>query len=178
MRNLEQQLSNYAAYHRDRRNIATHFVGIPLIVLAIVALLSRPALHWAGWALAPALPVAGVAAAYYLLLDRPLGLLMCAVLGVSLGLGAWAAAQSTTWWLALGVGGFVVGWVFQFVGHAWEGRKPAFADDLIGLVIGPLFVAAEAVFMLGLRAELRRRVDARAAALRGLFDRGAVAQDP
>ena len=25
----------YAAYHRDRRNIATHFVGIPLIVFAI-----------------------------------------------------------------------------------------------------------------------------------------------
>src|SRR3982751_2786976 len=25
----------YAAYHRDRRNIATHFVGIPLIVFAV-----------------------------------------------------------------------------------------------------------------------------------------------
>ena len=32
----------YAAYHRDRRNIATHFVGIPLIVFAVGALLARP----------------------------------------------------------------------------------------------------------------------------------------
>ena len=30
----------YASYHRDRRNIATHFVGIPLIVLAIGVLLA------------------------------------------------------------------------------------------------------------------------------------------
>ena len=27
-------MAQYAAYHRDRRNIATHFVGIPLIVIA------------------------------------------------------------------------------------------------------------------------------------------------
>jgi uncharacterized membrane protein YGL010W len=166
MRTLEQQLSNYASYHRDSRNIATHFVGIPLIVLALVALLSRPAVHWAGWALTPALPVVLASAFYYLRLDRPLGLVMCVLLGAALGFGAWAAAQATALWLALGIGGFVVGWVFQFVGHAWEGRKPAFADDLMGLVIGPLFVAAEAVFLLGLRGALREHVESRAAQLR------------
>ena len=166
MRTLEQQLSNYASYHRDSRNIATHFVGIPLIVLALVALLSRPAVHWAGWALTPALPVVLAAALYYLRLDRPLGLVMCVLLGAALGFGTWAAAQATALWLALGIGGFLVGWVFQFIGHAWEGRKPAFADDLMGLVIGPLFVAAEAVFLLGLRGALREHVEARAAQLR------------
>ena len=41
MRKLVDQLSQYAAYHRDRRNIATHFVGIPLIVFAIGVLLAR-----------------------------------------------------------------------------------------------------------------------------------------
>ena len=35
-------MAQYAAYHRDRRrNIATHFVGIPLIVFAVVTLLAR-----------------------------------------------------------------------------------------------------------------------------------------
>ncbi|HEY2608686.1 MAG TPA: Mpo1-like protein, partial [Paraburkholderia sp.] len=43
MSTLTQQLTQYAAYHRDRRNIATHFIGIPLIVLALAVLLSRPA---------------------------------------------------------------------------------------------------------------------------------------
>ena len=32
MRTAKELLSNYAEYHRDRRNIATHFVGIPMIV--------------------------------------------------------------------------------------------------------------------------------------------------
>ncbi|MEX5714490.1 Mpo1-like protein [Serratia ureilytica] len=29
MRSLEDQLAAYAAYHRDARNIVTHFIGIP-----------------------------------------------------------------------------------------------------------------------------------------------------
>jgi len=36
LRTLEENLTQYAAYHRDRRNIATHFAGIPMIVLAVV----------------------------------------------------------------------------------------------------------------------------------------------
>ena len=28
----------YARYHRDRRNIATHFVGVPMIVFAVQVL--------------------------------------------------------------------------------------------------------------------------------------------
>jgi uncharacterized membrane protein YGL010W len=44
----------------------------------------------------------------------------------------------------------VVGWVIQFVGHYYEGRKPAFVDDITGLIIGPLFVVAEAAFLMGM----------------------------
>ena len=42
MKNLVEHLSQYASYHRDPRNIATHFVGIPMIVVAVTVLLSRP----------------------------------------------------------------------------------------------------------------------------------------
>ena len=40
MTSIEQNLTQYAAYHRDRRNIATHFVGVPMIVFSIVLALS------------------------------------------------------------------------------------------------------------------------------------------
>ena len=40
MRSAQQLLAQYAAYHRDRRNIATHFVGVPLIVFAVGVLLA------------------------------------------------------------------------------------------------------------------------------------------
>ena len=166
MKTLEDQLANYASYHRDRRNIATHFVGIPLIVLAIVVLLSRPTFEVAGLALSPALVLTALCLAYYLLLDRFLAALMAVLYGLSLWFGAWAAALPAADWLAIGLVGFGVGWVIQFIGHFWEGRKPAFFDDVVGLLIGPLFVVAEALFLLGLLADLRQAIEARAGPVR------------
>ena len=136
MKTLEDHLSQYAAYHRDARNIATHLVGIPLIVFAVEVLLSRPALAVAaGVALSPALLLAVAIAVFYVRLDLRFGIAMAALLA----LGLWAA-QTVAWlptaqWLTIGVGAFVIGWIVQFVGHWFEGRKPAFVDDLIGLAI-------------------------------------------
>lgn len=163
-KNLVDYLSQYAAYHRDTRNIVTHFVGIPLIVLAVAVLLSRPG--WTAWSLAgvwlsPALLVASASTAFYLRLDRVFGVLMGVLLALCLWLGAVLAQQATMVWLSAGVGLFVVGWVIQFVGHYYEGRKPAFVDDVTGLIIGPLFVVAEAAFLLRMRTSLRRAIEAR-----------------
>lgn len=161
MKTLTDQLANYAAYHRDRRNIATHFFGIPLIVVAVAILLSRPAVPLGPVLASPALLAVVAVSAYYLLLDRPLGLLMTLLMLGAACIGAQVAGLETTLWLAWGGGLFVFGWVLQFIGHYWEGRKPAFVDDIIGLVIGPLFVVAEAAFLLGLRGGLRREIEAR-----------------
>ncbi len=165
MKTLTDQLAQYAAYHRDPRNIATHFVGIPMIVLAVQVLLSRPDWGVAGW-FTPALVASGLTAAYYLRLDARLGLLMALLLALGLWGGHWAAGQGSSAWLGTGLGLFVVGWVFQFVGHVFEGRKPAFVDDLMGLVIGPLFVVAEALFALGLQPALRAQIEARVGPVR------------
>ena len=166
MRTLTDQLSQYAAYHRDRRNIATHFVGIPLIVLAIAALLSRPAWPMLSGAflLTPAWVLFALATLYYLWLDVPLGIGMGIVSASSAAFGQWAASQATSIWLAIGIGMFVIGWVFQFVGHVrYEHRKPAFIDDIIGLLIGPLFILVELMFGLGLMRDLRDAIETRAA---------------
>ena len=167
MKTLTEQLATYAAYHRDRRNIATHFVGIPLIVIAIATLLSRPVFDLAGLSLSPAIAVVLALAPFYLRLDVPLGLATMAAYGLSLAFGAWLAAQPTATWLSAGIGLFVVGWVIQFVGHAWEGRKPAFVDDILQLAIGPLFVVAEAGFLLVLRKPLEEEIARRAGPVRG-----------
>ena len=164
MRTLIDQLSQYAAYHRDQRNVATHFVGIPMIVVGAVMLLSRPAWSGAlpdGIMLSPALVAVVVSTLYYLVLDRPFGAVMGGLLALALWAVQWAAAQGTPGWLGWGVGLFVLGWVIQFVGHVFEGRKPAFVDDIMGLVIGPLFLVAEAAFAAGLRREVQQQVEAR-----------------
>jgi uncharacterized membrane protein YGL010W len=162
MKTLTEQLAGYAAYHRDRRNIATHLVGVPMIVFAVVVLLSRPTLGTLGGApVTPALIAAVAAGLYYVVLDLGLGMLMSVVLAAMLAASAPLAAGSTATWLGWGAGLFVAGWIIQFVGHAWEGRKPAFLDDVVGLLIGPLFVAAEVLFLLGLRRTLREAIEAR-----------------
>jgi len=159
MRTLDDHLANYAAYHRDKRNIAIHSLGIPLIVLAVATMLSRPRLANDVFPLSAAPLLFGLATAFYLRLDLRFGLGMTAVSIVSVAFGAWAAAQSTTAWLVAGLGLFLFGWALQFIGHYWEGRKPAFVDDIMGLAIGPLFILAEAAFALGLRPEVQRYIE-------------------
>ncbi|UVJ43889.1 DUF962 domain-containing protein [Pseudomonas sp. LS1212] len=159
MKNLVQHLSRYAAYHRDPRNIATHFIGVPMIVVAVTVLLSRPGWSVAGAWLSPAALAAMASAWFYLRLDQRFGVLMAMLLGLCLWAGQVLAQQSTLVWLGAGVSLFVIGWVIQFVGHYYEGRKPAFVDDVTGLIVGPLFVVAELGFLMGMRLELKREIE-------------------
>ncbi len=155
------QLSKYAEYHRDRRNIATHLVGVPMIVFAVIVLLSRPGFEVAGLALTPAWIVLVLSGVYYLMLDAALGVTLTLIMAVMTWAAGQVAGMSTAIWLATGIGMFVAGWIIQFIGHYYEGRKPAFVDDIIGLMIGPLFVWAEIVFALGLKQALLKSIEAR-----------------
>ena len=163
MRSANELMVQYAAYHRDKRNIASHFIGIPLIVFSIGILLARPAFEVGGVVLTPIWIIWVVSTIWYLTLGNlALGLGVSVVNGVLIWLAAPLAAGSVASWLAWGIGSFVVGWVIQFIGHYYEGKKPAFVDDLLGLLTGPMFVTAEAMFALGwgksLLAQIEQRV--------------------
>ena len=84
------------------------------------------------------------------------------------------AAQTLAVWLATGISLFAVGWVIQLVGHYYEGRKPAFVDDLVGLIVGPLFVVAEWAFALGLRKEVQAAIEQRSGPVRRREGRAAA----
>ena len=146
MKNVTEHLTEYAGYHRDKRNIATHFVGIPMIVIALGSLFG--AIHpFVAWG------VFGVSAlAFYLRLDVRLGLAMVAFNGGA----TWLGLHFGLW---TGVSIFAAGWVLQFIGHWFEGKKPAFVDDLVGLLVGPLFIVTEAGFMLRLRKPLQQAIE-------------------
>jgi uncharacterized membrane protein YGL010W len=152
-----EQLTKYASYHREKRNIATHFIGVPMILFAVIILLSRPTVFSI---VSPALIASTIACLYYLKLDVRLGIVMTLFILLCLFVAKLLSGLPTVQWLGWGVGIFVVGWVVQFIGHFYEGKKPAFVDDVMGLIIGPLFVATEASFMLGLRDDLRAPIEA------------------
>jgi len=162
MRSLEENLTQYAAYHRDRRNIATHFIGVPMIVFAIILALATVHLPLGPIPLSLAALVAIASCAYYFRLDPGFGLAMAGVLFAFCAAASEMTArlgnvESLAWALGL----FVAGWALQFLGHRFEGMKPAFFDDVRQLLIGPLFVCAEAFFLVGARPALRRHIEER-----------------
>jgi uncharacterized membrane protein YGL010W len=156
----------YAQYHRDRRNIATHLLGVPLIFMAIGIMLTQPQWVVAERVITPAWLVWGLTSLWYL--SRGNFLLGLATVGVNGALIALAhvlapmAGQVGLQGWQLGLAVFVIGWIIQFVGHYWEGRKPAFVDDIVGLLVGPMFVVGEVLMALGLLGQMRMAIDRQA----------------
>ena len=162
MKSLADNLTQYAAYHRDRRNIATHFAGIPMIVFAGILALQAVWIPLGPVALTLAAVASLVACLYYFRLDWAFGIAMAVVLfAMCAGASEIAARLSPGALFALAGALFTGGWALQFLGHRYEGMKPAFYDDVMQLATGPLFVCAEVFFMLGAKAELRRHIEER-----------------
>jgi uncharacterized membrane protein YGL010W len=162
MKTLEEQMSFYAAYHQDARNKATHFIGVPAIVLSLMIPLS-----WLSFeGISAAMVITAALLAYYLALDVWLGLAMCVVMGALLWLGQILADQgAVAAWAWFGIL-FVGGWILQLVGHVFEGRKPALADNLFQIFVAPIFLCAELFFALGYKPRLHSAVEERAKQLR------------
>ena len=160
MKTLDQQMAVYAAYHRNRWNRLTHFVGVPAIVFAILI-----PMFWVplGDGLTLAHAFLGAVLAYYFLLDVPLAIATAVVtcaLFYAARLAAGTGIASGSIWCGVF---FVGGWIFQLVGHAFEGRKPALADNLFQIFVAPIFLVAEVFFALGLKRDVRAKVESRLA---------------
>ena len=156
---FRRQLANYASVHRDPRNKATHFVGIPVIVfsLLLVLCLWRPQLG--GHDVSGALVVTVLAVLGWMTLDLGIGLVMAVLMLVG-----WYAAEAlvsalgagSTWGAFLAL--FVGGWILQFLGHHYEGKRPALLDNIFQAFIGPMFLVAETMVVLGQRRDLANLV--------------------
>jgi uncharacterized membrane protein YGL010W len=151
MRTLDPWLDEYSDSHRHPVNKALHWICVPLIVLAVLGGLASvpapaPLAVAGGWAGIAALLALG----YWLRLSWRLALGMLPVLGaLAAVLAALARLGPPLWQSCLAI--FVVAWIGQFVGHAVEGRRPSFFKDLRFLLVGPLWLLADAYRAAGLR---------------------------
>jgi uncharacterized membrane protein YGL010W len=162
MRKATDLMVQYAAYHRDRRNITTHFIGIPLIVFGIGVLLMHPSVTVGRLVLTPAWVLWALAGLWYLTRGNlVLGVAVTALNGLLFLLAQQVSGGSVAWWLTWGLGTFAFGWLLQFIGHYYECRKPAFVDDLVGLLVGPMFITGEFLFELGLCRNLLEEIESR-----------------
>jgi uncharacterized membrane protein YGL010W len=153
---FRRQLGAYAAVHRDWRNKATHFVGIPVIVFSLLLVLSLWRFELGGREWTMSLAVAIVAVLGWMALDLGIGLVMALIMAV-----AWYAAEalagalgsaSAVWTAFIAL--FVGGWALQFVGHHYEGKRPALLDNIFQGFIGPMFLVAGTLVVVGQRSDL------------------------
>lgn len=132
---VDSHLSDYAFYHQTRGNKICHFIGIPLIMFSLMALL-RPLTILGSFTTAELLIL--LTFVYYLTLDLRLAIGMLLV-SSALDVAAWKIADLRIALIAL-----IVGWVFQGIGHTvYEKRSPAFTRNLVHLLIGPVFLLNE-----------------------------------
>ncbi len=152
---FRRQLAAYAAVHRDRRNKATNFVGIPIIVFSLLLVLSQWRFEVLGREWTMSLAVAIEAVLGWMALDLGIGLVMAVLMAVAwFAAGALAGSlgsASAVWMAFLAL--FVGGWVLQFLGHHYEGKRPAL-DNIFQAFIGPMFLVAESFVVMGQRSDL------------------------
>ena len=158
MKPLAEQMAMYAAYHRDWRNQATHHLGVPLIVYAMLVALSQ--VEIAGPVSAATVTLV-LLLGFYLLNVPMIGAVATIIYGALYTVAVLVGAEDSGFvWTTFTVC-FVGGWIIQFVGHVFEGRRPALFDNAVQVFMAPAFLIAEILFAAGLEQDLRRDIDRR-----------------
>ena len=152
---LSDEIKSYQAYHQDPRNRLFHFLGVPTVTFSILipmGLIRLSTLH--SQFTVASLFVLGTLL-YYFSLDRMIAALVSVFILPLLVAANYVASPSfsNTGWV-FGVS-FVLGWIFQLIGHYFEGRRPALLDNFGQIFSAPLFLMAELLFGLGFRSDLR-----------------------
>ena len=136
MRDVRSLFADYASYHQTKGNKLFHRLGIPLIMLTLIGMLVR--VHVAG-RIDAAMILIALAEVYYLLAEWRLAIAMLAISVAFYFIGA-----AMPFWLNAAL--FVLGWIFQFVGHSvYEHRNPAFFRNFLHLLVGPLWILNDVI---------------------------------
>lgn len=140
MQSIEQLFADYASYHQTRGNKFFHRLGIPLIMFTLIGMLTTVTLgDVATIRLDAAMILIAIATAYYFVLEWRLAIVMIVVSIVFYFVSAAVP-------FSINVAGFILGWIFQFIGHkAYEHRNPAFFRNFVHLLVGPLWILNDVV---------------------------------
>jgi len=153
MKTVDQWFSEYGESHQNETNKLFHWTCIPIIMFSLLGLLSEVPLLVVPWT-----PLANLASLFivlallfYVRLSWPLALGMAFVSAAMVAghLALRRAAWAPLWQVCLAL--FVLAWLGQFIGHKIEGKKPSFFKDVQFLLIGPLWLLADAYRRAGIK---------------------------
>ena len=146
MQDIQSLFADYASFHQTKGNKNYHRLGIPLIMLTLIGMLTYvPLVNGANLAMV----LIALATIYYLVIEWRLALAMLAVSIAFYFLGA-----AMPLWLNAAL--FLLGWIFQFIGHSvYEKKKPAFLRNFVHLLVGPLWILNDLIPVVKVREAAR-----------------------
>ena len=140
MRKVDELFERYGESHRNPANEAIHWICVPLITWSVLAAL---------WAASPVVAYVGiaVAVAFYAWLSVRIAVGMLALFALMVYPLTLLGANT----LAVAAAVFVLAWIGQFIGHAIEGKKPSFFEDVKFLLVGPAWLLHFVYRRVGIR---------------------------
>lgn len=134
MNKFETLMKEYGSSHTHPTNLLIHKFCVPLILLSIMAFLYAISV----WLLLGAVILVF---GYYYYLNKRYAVSFIPIFGlfglISYGIGL----VTNIYYVSASI--FLISWIFQFIGHHIEGKRPSFMKDLQFLLIGPLWVYDE-----------------------------------
>jgi len=152
MRKIDSLLNEYGESHKNKTNKLIHWICVPLIFFSVVGLV---------WVI-PKGPLENINIFEYEYINWAT-LVLCLVLAyyvslsflLTIGMSVFSIAclyftnllenlilekiiTIDLWQISLII--FILAWIFQFIGHKIEGKKPSFLKDIQFLMIGPAWL--------------------------------------
>ncbi|MEC3877775.1 Mpo1 family 2-hydroxy fatty acid dioxygenase [Chryseobacterium salviniae] len=156
MRKIDLLFAEYSESHRNFTNKLIHWICVPLIFWSILGFISLIPSKSIGFIYIGEISYVSFAAIalvtlFYLRLSFIVSIIMFILMVImeSFAYGINIRFKENAWIVYLSV--FVITWIFQFVGHKIEGKKPSYLKDLQFLLIGPIWLLSFILKKLGIR---------------------------
>ncbi|WP_263603588.1 DUF962 domain-containing protein [Chryseobacterium sp. PET-29] len=156
MRKIDLLIAEYSESHRNSTNKLIHWICVPLIFWSILGFISLIPSKSIGFIYIGEISYVSFAAIalvtiFYMRLSVVISIIMFILMVImeSFAYGINIRFKENAWIVYLSV--FVVTWIFQFVGHKIEGKKPSFLKDLQFLLVGPIWLLSFILKKTGIR---------------------------
>lgn len=148
MNRLEKYLDQYSEVHQNKTNVLIHKFCVPAIMFSTIGILKAlPVPYtwplWLDWSF---FAIVGLLLFYAALRNLKVFLAMTCFL--SLQVFILELLRPRFFLLCLLI--FIIAWIFQFIGHKIEGKKPTFFQDFFFLLIGPIWVVRHFLNQMGM----------------------------
>lgn len=149
MNRLENYLDQYSESHQNAINILIHKFCVPAIMFSVIGILKAFPVPetwplWLDWSF---FVILGSLVFYGSFKNLRLVLAMIIFIVPQILILEFLRPR----FFILSVLIFVVAWIFQFIGHKIEGKKPSFFKDLFFLLIGPIWVVKTITDQMGIK---------------------------